>query len=549
MAALESRQAHPPHAVRLRGPARAGAPALLVDVESDDFLAVLGGALQRMAWPRSGWPATLPLPALADQGAPRALFRPIHRRFNLLLLDTHCQVFGTPRLDPRKIESAGFVLRRWVGPDAAGRQPDAAARADARHWQAWQLQGETALGWRTLADEREADADPDPARRPLARSGNATLDALLAARAAGRPAEATHRLYPLPPSLNDAARRTLLWGLLPAGDAPRQPAAPAVDYAAARAPGPVRDDFIAHLSPYLRRTGSVRELPPGRFDSSWLDAPLQLPADAPDVSGNAELQRAQFAACVRQLALEFDIGGPRGAALRALLDEVPLQRRRVPAAPPGVDPYQRIDSSDFFVACARLVTEADAPSVDMPARFGPVPPGWTARFADAALELLQQRANGLRTLQGGFDDSEALYAVRAFVRVRSDDGCPPTLVWSEPTPLFRIAPWYASTGAPQARIALPPFDRNSLQAMKPNVAFELPPSLQNLLANNAPADLLDGKGKDGGSVGLGWLCSFSIPIITICAFIALNIVLSLLNLFLRWMPFVKICLPIPTKKG
>jgi hypothetical protein len=85
--------------------------------------------------------------------------------------------------------------------------------------------------------------------------------------------------------------------------------------------------------------------------------------------------------------------------------------------------------------------------------------------------------------------------------------------------------------------------------MKPNVAFELPPSLQNLLANNAPADLLDGKGKDGGSLGIGWLCSFSIPIITICAFIALNIVLSLLNLFLRWMPFVKICLPIPTKKG
>jgi len=549
MAAVESRPSPHAHAVRLRGPARAGAPAVLVDVEGDDFLAVIGGALQRMQWPHSGWPATLPLPALADHGAPRMLYRPIHRRFNLLLLDTHCQVFGTPRLDPRKIESAGFVLRRWVGPEAARQQPDALARADARHWQAWQLQGETALGWRTLLDAREADADPDPARRPLARSGNATLDTLLAARAANRPAEAVHRLYPLPPALNDAARRTLLWGLVPTGDAPRPATAPAVDYAAARAPGTVRNDFIAHLSPYLRRAGSVRELPPGRFDAAWLDAPLQLPADAPEVAGGSELQRAQFAAFVRQLALEFDIAAPRAAALRALLDEVPLLRLRVPAVPPGFDPYRRVDTSNFLVACARLVAEPDAVSVDMPERFGPLPEGWTARFADAALDLLQQRADGLRTLQGGFDDSAALYALRAFVRVRRDDGCPPLLVWSEPTPLFRIAPWYASTGAPQARIALPPFDRDSLQAMKPNVAFELPPSLQNLLANNAPADLLDGKGKEGGGLGIGWLCSFSIPIITICAFIALNIVLSLLNLFLRWMPFVKICLPIPTKKG
>jgi hypothetical protein len=73
------------------------------------------------------------------------------------------------------------------------------------------------------------------------------------------------------------------------------------------------------------------------------------------------------------------------------------------------------------------------------------------------------------------------------------------------TPLYRIAPWFASTGAPQARIALPPFDKEALRAMKPNVAFELPASLQNLLANNSPTTLLEGGGSKGSEFGLGWL--------------------------------------------
>ena len=284
------------------------------------------------------------------------------------------------------------------------------------------------------------------------------------------------------------------------------------------------------------------------FDASWLRGKAVLDAATEAPVGNLELQRAQFVAFIEQLTLEFQIESPRAAPLRSLLDEVPLRRRRAPVPPPGFDPFERIDTSDFIVGCARVLSDDSAPAVRLPELFGPLPSGWLDRFTDAALDLLSQRSAEARTLESRFDDAEALYAIRAFVRVKGDDGCPPQLVWSEMTPLYRIAPWYASTGAPQARIALPPFDKDSLRAMKPNVAFELPPSLQNLLMKNDPADLLAGNGKKGGELGIGWLCSFSIPIITICAFIALNVILSLLNIFLRWMPFVKICLPIPTKK-
>jgi hypothetical protein len=43
----------------------------------------------------------------------------------------------------------------------------------------------------------------------------------------------------------------------------------------------------------------------------------------------------------------------------------------------------------------------------------------------------------------------------------------------------------------------------------------------------------------------GMVCSFSIPIITICALILLMIIIKLLDIVFFWMPFFQICLPLP----
>ena len=58
---------------------------------------------------------------------------------------------------------------------------------------------------------------------------------------------------------------------------------------------------------------------------------------------------------------------------------------------------------------------------------------------------------------------------------------------------------------------------------------------------------MEGEGSTEGWT-IGWICSFSIPIITLCAFIVLNIFLSLLNIIFFWLPFLKICIPIPKSK-
>jgi hypothetical protein len=154
------------------------------------------------------------------------------------------------------------------------------------------------------------------------------------------------------------------------------------------------------------------------------------------------------------------------------------------------------------------------------------------------------RAAAQKVGVGRFDEPQARYVLRAFVRLKPEGGCPQRVVWSEETEPFVIAPWYEGAGGAPVQIPLPdPSDRNLLRALKPNVAFVVPPALQNLLNGPAKA-LLGGQGKTGG-LGLTWVCSFSIPIITLCAFLVLNVFLTLFNIVFGWMFFLKICLPLP----
>lgn len=47
----------------------------------------------------------------------------------------------------------------------------------------------------------------------------------------------------------------------------------------------------------------------------------------------------------------------------------------------------------------------------------------------------------------------------------------------------------------------------------------------------------------------GMFCSLSIPIVTLCALILLIIMVTLFDIFFRWIPFLFLCLPIPGLKG
>jgi hypothetical protein len=48
---------------------------------------------------------------------------------------------------------------------------------------------------------------------------------------------------------------------------------------------------------------------------------------------------------------------------------------------------------------------------------------------------------------------------------------------------------------------------------------------------------------------IGMLCSISIPIVTICAMVLLMVIVSLLDMIFRWIPYFVLCFPLPKLKG
>ncbi len=483
--------------------------ALLADLESADAAATIA---RHRAQPAPG------------RTYPR-LFQPVHRVFTLALVEARCRTFGLPRLDPRKIESAGLVVRRLAESNG---QPERDARGG-YVLEGWRTLGSQVAGWvRFPAGGVTADCDPQAERRGAPRvTGHAGLDRQL------RPpltdySEAVVSLFPVPPDLAARCGHTVLFGVVPVTSTARagQPEAAApVPADAAAWESAWRD----HLSPLLR-AGGPRAL-------SWPAGTL-TPFNADNA---ATVQETDLFKLVQQLGQEFGAfqeGSAEAAAILRELDSLEIEL---------VDGARRA-AGQYLQAAARVLLEGEAASPALPA-----PRAWPTVSAAAATALeraLKAAAEATRrallAAPGRFDEPGRLYVARAFIRVRQPAGCPPKLVWSEPGEPFEIAPWHEAGPVAPAPIQLPELSRDSLRRLKPGVMFSVPRDVFNLLRGK-PEDLLKGKGSTAG-LQLDWLCGFNIPIITICAFILLSLILTILNLIFWWLPFVKICIPFPRKR-
>ena len=95
-----------------------------------------------------------------------------------------------------------------------------------------------------------------------------------------------------------------------------------------------------------------------------------------------------------------------------------------------------------------------------------------------------------------------------------------------------------------------PFDTSpaGLRKFRKNVSFQISDGLRKQMESVTDLKkVLDGDVGSAQGIDLGVLCSFSIPIITICALIVLIIFINLLNIVFWWLPFFRICLPIKLK--
>jgi hypothetical protein len=117
---------------------------------------------------------------------------------------------------------------------------------------------------------------------------------------------------------------------------------------------------------------------------------------------------------------------------------------------------------------------------------------------------------------------------------------------STPSLVFNIAAFFdADAPVRPVRITLPDTSLANLRKFKKGVSFSISKTLRQQIDSVSNAkNALKGELTSGPAFDFGVICSLSIPIITICAFVVLMIFLILLNMVFWWLPFFRICFPI-----
>lgn len=147
-------------------------------------------------------------------------------------------------------------------------------------------------------------------------------------------------------------------------------------------------------------------------------------------------------------------------------------------------------------------------------------------------------------------DSQSLYCVQAWVRVAGRDACERAqVIWTPRSEPFSLAEPTDVLGVQPAAIALPDIPklirdipRIAKARARPYAGFAAPPD-SGYVTGEEP-------GETERASGIGFVCSFAIPALTICAYILFSIVFAILVLLpgFAWMLLLKFCLPIPVPR-
>ncbi|SHE82258.1 hypothetical protein SAMN02745206_00902 [Desulfacinum infernum DSM 9756] len=419
------------------------------------------------------------------------LFQPVHRVFHVVLVHAACTQPGEPRLDPDRVEKAGVVVRRVTNGRVQG----------------WMRRKESPVGWVDLPQDAargESSYDPDPLVRKERLLG-ANLRLLSKAPPADLLEEREEVFLPLfaaPPDVCRIQKKTFFYGILTL-----------TSDEAAPGPGaaPFNDALLAERIPRLLKAGDGKEAATRTTAEEFLNLLRFLERDAGAFTGSQE-----------------------GRHLLKVLQAIPM--------PAG--------SSEPTVGAVvekahREVERGGEKDLRSVPAFWPVPNSKDARAIERAVKAaLTARWRDVAPRRGRFDEEGARYQIRVFLRIKGENGWPCRTVWSPPSESFRIVPWYESSGQPPVQVSLPALDKKALSRLKPNVAFRVPSSLRKSLEKLDMGELLDGSHEEG-SGNFGMICGFNIPILTLCAFIVLQIFLVLLHIVFFWLPFVRICIPFP----
>lgn len=490
------------------------------DTFVDDFTEMLAGRL--------GSPADLA--AMAPEitvgevsGAPYRLFQPLSQRFYLVTATLACRRPGIPdhQVRPALDEKASFVIRRLTATGAE--EAFVSGAGGGGSWAA-------AAGATLVPGEKEHPMHAAPVS-PYALPGSTT-----AALGLGT---------------DTGSGRTIFFGYVPTGmreamvrpmENPMQRLA---DLQASAPPGTWPDPihswlFARVIEPWRRLLPPL--VPPPKISyaslfllldlGDWLDQ--HLPAVHAAILDGGSLSGA-YQGLLDGLE-DFDLTATLNLR-EALRDTIPFRALVTGADIPGpsvsYDLKSTTSSLGSFLGTGsgslhQLTKAALAVSPQMPQ----VPPELEGMIKEPEVAPA-----------GSPPGSGTTYVIRT---VFNHAPCQPVL--SEPTHPFELAR-ALDADAPARKILLQMPDIRNMRKYKRGVAIEMPPALAKVMDKVTP-EMLKGDGLGPGSgVAVGWICSFSLQIIFLVAFVVMFVFLLLLNFVFWWMAFLKICIPIPVPES
>ena len=425
-----------------------------------------------------------PLPT----GAPLKLFQPVHGHFYLVAATLVCRLPGLPdrALEPARGDKVCFLLRRL---DTDGTE------------MAWAGAGK---GWQRLT----------------------ALDVMRVASG-----EEPLPMFPVP-FQDNARRRRLLVGLIPTSSRETFQSAPKLPEGIPPE-DPRPDEFKARVRAVLEGFATA---PQNSTDPQVLqqenDASMFLLLD--------------FADFLKKYNIDVIDGSGFGAAVQDLHDLL--------AATDMLPGVRWLDALRFAWQQRHQINGEATPALANPYNLV------NGTFADAFLTDLETKV-GLAL--GDFNPQAAptnaqvpkfdpegapSYVVRcAYVRPTCKP--PHADVLSAPSAPFQIAPFF-DPDAPARAVRIPmPVDTSlaGLRKFGKSVAFMTSDKLRSQISAIGK-DILKGNLGSGTQYSLGEICSFSLPIITLCAMILLIVFVIVLNIAFFWLPIFRICLPIPLIK-
>jgi hypothetical protein len=467
----------------------------LMRFHSDDFMELFLAAAAAPA-PTELAAAVLPAP---EGASPRKLFQPVHGDFYLICASLCCRVPGFPDHAPARAEGEQvfFVLRRR---DAAGTEL------------AWVPEGPQRGRWQPLSGNPR-ELQPGEERLPLlpaASQGGRSLHygyiPVSSADSYGAPARSLESSKGYDLRIEDARGRF---------------STPLERNARTNAPSIL--EKIRNESAAIARDVSVfLLLNLWEFFSEHMPdvaTALQQGTAVPFTGEKAEERGALMRFLVEQSlseALTLARALREVASKRAALDQLGDQGV---GALGFTDDYLLSDwaTSSHLTALwtkVQAALESEKPPVQLPKFTGP---------------------------------ENATYVIRCVYEMPQCE--PPHVFVSEPSEPFVMASFFdVDAPARQVRIPMPTsVSLNSLRKFKKGVTFMLSDEMMKKASrvNGLGKDAINGPLAAEEPFDLAFLCSFSIQIIFIVAFFLLLIFVVILNFVFWWLPFFRICLPIP----